>query len=437
MELNRARVLQTFNILISQIRLLFLLLLSAFAVQMAINDQAFGIGNQPPGWSTFGVGYYGTPSGACQAQWQGMKDGTITGDVGPDSTFLGAVQYKPGRNYACAWTTAMNYCFWEPGGKVCGNTPPNLVDFYCASGQTPDGNGVCVDEPLIDPPANKCNTLPHPILIPTGDQIETASDFVTADGKLSVDRFYRSTPARYMGTGNFGMAGNAPILGELNGWSFGFALEWHLHDYIATGYASQLYIPDGISASYGKVGNNFVPPSVTPNTRYKVEFVGTPPADWGTVFNASTQWRITETETGRIWLLQTFAKDYNTATLRYSVARPIKITDADGYVQNLAYGSMGELTSVTDSYGRVLNFTWYYRQLTAATGIAYTTPVPTVVKQISLPDGSKLVYAYDPPNTTPYTLYPERLTAVSRQNAASAVVETTSYQYEIPTFHSF
>jgi hypothetical protein len=62
MELNRTLISQKLKILISQIRLLFLLMLSAIAAQLAINDQAFATGSQPPGWSGYGLTqYYGSP----------------------------------------------------------------------------------------------------------------------------------------------------------------------------------------------------------------------------------------------------------------------------------------------------------------------------------------------------------------------------------------
>ena len=281
---------------------------------------------------------------------------------------------------------------------------------------------------------NSGPTFGNPILTSSGSKLETRTDFATADGRLSVERYYRSLPQRQNSIAATQYAYHSEPLGQVNGWGFWFSMEWHLQvKNISTSGSTPggvLYLPDGTAYDFAYASGAFVPSSYVPNTDYKLEFIGTLPAQWSTLFAAPSQWRVTDLKSGRIWLLKTVAEDFNASTLRYNIARPIKMTDADGYVQNFTYGTKGEIASVTDSYGRTLGFNWRNYNITSVPNLPGGLPMPEALEMISLPDGSKLVYTYDPPVALPSAERVQRLISVVRKNAASVTVKSFTYHYE-------
>ncbi|MGB8818466.1 MAG: hypothetical protein WCC66_11150, partial [Rhizobiaceae bacterium] len=250
---------------------------------------------------------------------------------------------------------------------------------------------------------------------------------------MTVERFYRSTPQRWRGSLDIW----APINGQLGGWGFNFSVVWHLDRFIATGgYGGTLFLPDGRAFGYNRSGSVFSSATAGPTFDYKVELVGAPPASYGSLLTASSQWRVTEYKSGRIWLLQTFRHNPNDSTSSFGIARPVSLSEPDGYVQNFAYGAKGELATITDSYGRTLTFAW--RQFVPSVLNDPTMlPYPEAIDQITLPDGAKLVYSYDPPAVSPSAGHVLRLTGVARKSTSNVTVETSTYHYEDPRYPTF
>jgi RHS repeat-associated protein len=388
-------------VLLRRVTFALMVLTEALLGQLAAGGPALAGGEGYLGWASHGA-FYGTPTEACRAEYDYY--------IGPNPNAVISSTPYDGKFYDYR-------CIWDAG------ILPNSVGLHCAAGYTPVSEDRCVMAPVRE----NCPCTPQggptagdPILLSSGSLLEDQTDFATADGRLSVKRHYRSTPQRW-----HSLIMHRALLGQSNGWGFNFSMELHF-----AGYSATLYLPGGSAFDYsGGTGTLFSPEVHGPNYEYRVEFVGTPPSSWNNITTYSTQWKVTELLTGRIWLMQTFLVPISGYVPSYLVARPIKITDADGYVQNLAYGSAGELVSITDSYGRTLSVTW--RSLTLRVG---SPSVVDVVEQITLPDGNKLVYAYDPPVAVPAASQAKRLISMTRKNAANAAVETITYLYEDTRF---
>jgi hypothetical protein len=416
---------------------LFAVVVCGMIALTASGSRAVAGGDGFRGWLSQGL-YFGSASAACANEWS-----TYVSPTG--SQFIGAEMVPDNPLQArCKWTTYLHGC---PGGGFpvpphgCSTVDPNAVVVSCQPGNSLNGSSFCQAEPNADAPscgAQKSDHKGNPINIASGAKNEYRADFATADGRLKVERLYNSLPRRFDLS-----AVSAEPMGQTGGWGFGFSLEWHIDPYIGTsltapgGYGGTLFLPDGTAFNFARNGSTF-PTSVYGTTLdYKVEFVGTVPADWGTVFAASSQWKVTDQRSGRVYLLQTFPRSINDALPRYSIARVIKITEADGYFQNLTYGSAGQLQTVTDSYNRTLGITWRQYVPITTTGVAGFLPTSDVVDQITLPDGNKLVYTYDPPVASPSNGPAIRLLSVTRKTAANATVETITYHYEDTRFPTF
>ena len=91
-------------------------------------------------------------------------------------------------------------------------------------------------------------------------------------------------------------------LGIGNGWRFTFQHELQLYQSSAF---VELETADGGSYEFTRSGGVWVPYvhgySLTKQTDYTVDFVGTFPASWSAVLSASTQWQVRDPE-DRVWL---------------------------------------------------------------------------------------------------------------------------------------
>ena len=408
-----------------QITVMSLLLCALITAGSA--DRAFAAGEGVLGWTGPNNKYYPGPQDACHAHFVN-EGGPSSGSKEWPGTYINP------EHFGCKWDT-YGYCLsLTPIQEGCLGVFPPVVTFECKDGYVSRGGRICSPIiPPVEPKPTPCNETGNPIIIPTGSKIEEATDFSTSDGRLTVDRFYRSSPQamRYSNTIGDLVYKSTPY-SRVQGWAFSFGLEWQINNYIGSGVlgAGTLYLPDGTSYNYTDNGKDIFPYEWMPTSDYKVEFLG---QIQNVNLDVSQNWRVTERQTGRVWSLKTFPINPNDSLLDYSLARPVRITDADGYVQNLTYGPLGELQSVTDSYGRKLTYSWIYKHDHGNGGVDLS--VPYAVAQIGLPDGNSLVYTYDPPGT-PFTALPERLIKVERKNAANVVVETTKYHYEDPDFPS-
>jgi YD repeat-containing protein len=189
-----------------------------------------------------------------------------------------------------------------------------------------------------------------------------------------------------------------------------------------------LQAPDGSQYDYYKNGSNaaLVPITNTwtwtlPRSDYKVEFVGTWPSN---PFWAPTQWRVTDPE-DRVWILRTFLP--TSTGDRYTIARPISLTWRDGYQWTFTYDSSARLTSITDTFGRTLAFTWIMQDQAAVGGTGTTLGAT----EIALPGGTKVRYTYQAVSAeTIIVPQPDRLALVEQVNASNAVTESTTYHHE-------
>lgn len=356
---------------------------------------------------------FATPTEACYDEWQAYNG------LPTDSRFIGAFCGSPS-TCDCSWTTVQYLCTAETPGGRCSYVLPSQVDFYCTAGYTRAGNGVCIKDVVNQGPSCSANargtrndTAGNPILITSGAKLHEEEDFATTDQRLSVKRYYRSSTQLY---NNVRL--RSP-LGTLNGWAFWFAVEWQLQD---SGSSGTLYLPTGEALTFllDSTGTNFVPadPAIG-NTNYSIEYVGTPPSNWSTVTNASSQWRVREKQSGRVWLLQTLV--WNPAFSKYNYGRPSQIIDADGYTRSLTYNALGEVQSLTDTLGRSLSFAW--RDFVITTANAYIVqygayPSPEMVSKITMSDGTSISYTYDPPvSGPPSTATAQHLASVNWLNA--------------------
>jgi YD repeat-containing protein len=287
------------------------------------------------------------------------------------------------------------------------------------------GIGAAPNAPLGTP------NVGNPIAIFDGAKLEEETDFETAGdkGRLFISRFYRSRPPVSE------LVRNGDIRGEVGGWRFNFQTELHLGIPLifGSGWVFQdvitLYLPNGLALDFVRSGNNFLPYSGSMiQTRYSLQYVGTPPANWSTIGYASTQWQVIDADENRVWTFQTFPDLYDGA---YTVARPISMT-AGQYAWVFAYDGYGTLQSITDSYGLSFAVTWNYFQYLLDPSVL---PVPVNVASITASTGASLVYTYDPLQAST-GMYVGRL--LQKQLIASGnILDSTTYQYENTLFPTF
>jgi len=85
----------------------------------------------------------------------------------------------------------------------------------------------------------------------------------------------------------------------------------------------------------------------------------------------------------RVWTFQTI---FSASSGKYLQGRPISVTFRGGLQWMFTYGTHNELTSIQDSYGKTISFTWTLHDLSAGGG----TVTPGVVTSAALPDGTVL-----------------------------------------------
>ena len=247
------------------------------------------------GWGAVG-NYYPSAVEACRAYWNYYVAGKGI------SRFIGATIVDVGRA-ECEYTHYLHLCPEESGGGAfdCNTILPVDVFYECQLvGYHLSDAGRCVADRVREP--MQCDEPDgqfggNPILFVSGSKTETRTDFATADGRLSVQRFYRSLKQRWHSLAALNSAFNAEPLGQVGGWGFGFAMEWHLEKtriaLSSSNPGGALYLPDGTAHHYA-YHSGFTPNSHNPNSKYKVEFVGVLPSVWSTLFDVSSQWRVTD-----------------------------------------------------------------------------------------------------------------------------------------------
>jgi RHS repeat-associated protein len=389
--------------------------------------------------------YYGTsPTDACQHQWQAYN-------AFPDSHFVGAYPTNDPNTYHCDWTSALNRCTGD-----CGTIQPAYTTLNCSAGYTAVG-GICTPNEQITPPlppgcsASDSGAGPgigsapnpplsspnvgNPIAIFDGAKLEQETDFETAGdkGRFFISRFYRSRPPSAV------IARYREVRGAVGGWRFNFQTELHIPFNELTGWYTgagvTLHLPNGLSLDFAQNGNsNSFVPFGTVQTRYSLQYIGTPPNDWRSITSTSTQWQVIDADENRVWTFQTFTQ-INQGVPFYIIARPSTMSVGQ-YVWNFNYDQYGTLQSISDSYGLSFAVAWNYFQY-PNTSPANTNPVPVSIASITASTGASLVYTYDPPLQSGASIMnPGRL--VQKQLVFGGnVLDSTTYQYENALFPTF
>lgn len=286
--------------------------------------------------------------------------------------------------------------------------------------------GPCGTENGINPVANTgglgSNTPPrphagNPVIISTGEKFQNFEDFSTSDNRLKLTRFYRNS------FGNSPRVAHSIPAGLGRNWQFGFAEELHIN-----GGLSQISLlrPDGSAFSfYRETDGSFSHYDYDDQVLdFTVEFIGTWPSDPVAVV---TIWKVTELRTGRTIEYQSYERPNGvSSTPLFDIARPIKITHADGYYWDFTYQTGGELDKITDSLGRELDFTWFENE-TTINSVLYRYE-STAVSRVDLPDGTYVTYSYD--HAGSLITGSERLEKVSHFDASDALIHEDTYHYE-------
>lgn len=270
----------------------------------------------------------------------------------------------------------------------------------------------------------------NPVLLTTGAKYETETDYTSADNRLQIKRHYRSFQT---GSNN---VYHDESLGAGIGWRFSFSYELHIQNVsFSIAPFMTLYMPDGTSYDFRRAPNG----SITPidgdagQTPVKLRFVGNWPSDLNQVTNNPTQWELTLPD-NRTVLLEGFQPSGQT---EHAIARPIKISSLDGYLQTFQYDSINALQQISDSLGRTLIFSWLIKD-PAAIGEPSITATPLAIDKITLPDNSSIKYGYGTIATIPsgnnVTPPTDRLITREHLSTSGQSVGTRTYHYEDTRF---
>lgn len=396
------------------------------------------------GWSPTGPGgYFPSAVEACRAQWRyyGMDNGY--------SRFIGADPNPDDWTWAsCRWTQYQYLCPEETGGGVvtCWTIYPHGARFNCAPGFTPTADGHCRKDPEPERPCpcaedGRLNpSVGNPIVLSTGAKLLSAEDYATADGKFRIGRQYRSFQVGRPISGT--ALPRSQMRGLTGGWNFDLGYEIQLAPFSGSPSSPNAKVailaPDG--TGYGFVlqaSGQWIPDpaagEANATKHLKLEFLGTLPANLADIRASSSNWKLTDRQ-DTVWTLQTRVGPNGG---NYDTGWPTGKATREGYAWNFSYNADSSLSAVTDSFGRTASFNWHKFFITSlATPPAGSLPYPLAIASITLPDGTKLKYTYDPPPATsaPSTTHIERLVKVERLSATNTVLDSTTYLYEDARF---
>ncbi len=161
-------------------------------------------------------------------------------------------------------------------------------------------------------PKSDQTTVANPVSLPNGNKFEVTTDFESAGPNPL--RFFRYYSSYFNGDGTMG-------------WSWRHNFSGHLE--FPNGTTVEAHHANGAILTFNQSGSDWVP--VDPDITYRLEASG---ANWLVVSNVDT------------------VETYDSA------GRFASIQDRSGFTQTLNYNGSGELTDVTDSYGRALTFTY-------------------------------------------------------------------------------
>lgn len=344
---------------------------------------------------------FSSPMTACQAQHAGFAS---------QNQFLGV---RP----TAAWYIVD--CDWELGGVPF----PSATTFIC------DGpyyrrvaGGSCIhawellpeiaDNNGANPDPDTCG----PIDILSGAKRFEHLDFSLASGGLTLNRFYSSRGfISELPTGR-----DPSLLGDA--WLFDFQFELHLNSGWDSLPRLSLVTPRSAVHEYqlqSDGSTNVSSGNDLPVTSYQLELTSTVPANLDDVDNITSTWALTD-QNDTVWTLQTVddgSDKFRSAQVTSAVMR-------GGETLTFAYGTNDELTTMTDSFGNQISFSW----LTVDPGAG--APVyDSAIDTATLPDGTMLNYVYQMESLGGGLEQPTLLTKVERLDGVT-VVDSTTYHFE-------
>jgi YD repeat-containing protein len=319
------------------------------------------------------------------------------------------------------------------------------VEFRCGVGYSPVPGGRCVvrGDDYPQGPTNRCQTdngghpnpsTPHPIDILTGSKMLRATDFVNVNRSLLLERFFVS--GAYSGTSDPVTGTTSKVVvglpNTLANWTFGFSYELQIPDNWPSPPRVTVLTPTGSAYVFERNSDGSMSPyrpaaRPLPQTDYQLSLIGTWPSNLTTLKTAASSWKLTGPD-GETILLTTQAQKSddpnNPMSSQFLRARPTKITQRSGLAWSFRYGSLGELTQLTDSYGNLITFEW----------LVHSTP--RAITAANLPNGYKILYVYGSAvsGTVPDI---DRLIRVEYLDDQGVVRDKTIYRYadaNHPTF---
>lgn len=412
---------------------IFAAIAALLAAVAAGTSSAQSFGDGVKGWGTVPgpapgqFSFFASAQEACKWQYDHYKP------VGQPSWFIG---YKDTAYY---WSNKL--CDWYPHGPGISPNPASAL-FQCDYGYTPVEPGLCLKDniPTTDPCSSNNGALPnpksaHPVEILTGSKILTREDFQTADGSLSLGRWFTSggyagLPVSYY---------NTRLPASFANWRASWSLQITISEFNIISNRWVVTLPSGRAVTFQRSGGTFTPYSnITypiPATDVKLAYVGTYPssANYATFVASSSTWTVTD-EQDRVWTLQTYLDPQSGV---YNIAVPTSMVDRTGLVRTFTYGSSGELTSISDSAGKTVTLSWLYSD-PSTVGISGRPKVPVAISRIDLPDGSDINYSYETSVANPDGLVrPDRLVLVEYRDASDVVKEAEKYLYDDTRFPTF
>jgi hypothetical protein len=318
----------------------------------------------------------------------------------------------------------LQLCRWKTGAGI---PNPSIVTFKCVTFTSKPAPNGC-DQP---PQNKKCTNgggsprgeTDAPIDLVSGTKRFAALDYETTDGGLRLSRSYSS----------LAFAGAASVLAAkpigLANWAFDFQIELQIGEQWEGQRVVTVTFPDGISIAFARQTSGAMTPYTPtqyplPQTDHALSFTGTWPSNLNTIRTAKTYWSFRDRD-DNVWSLETFADSANGL---YMTARPVSVTYRSGRQLTFAYGSVYELTSITDSHGKQITFDWDLIDPSVVGGTGAI--IPGAIKQANLPGGYKVKYSYESlvTNTTGLP-QPERLSKVEFVDASNVVLDSTTYEH--------
>lgn len=320
-----------------------------------------------------------------------------------------------------------------PGPPYYYGHPP--VEFRCAPGYVRVAGGRCAspseDFRMTNPSRCEANNggtpnpaTPHPIDILTGSKLLRAVDFANVTKSLLLERFFVS--GAYAGASDpaTGLVSAAIVSSPNNlaNWTFGFSYEVQIPNAWPSPPRVIVLTPAGSAMVFERSSDGTMSPyrpssRPLPQTDYQLAFLGTWPSDLASLKTAVSSWRLTGPEGETIFLKtqKQQSADPNSSG-PFLRARPTRIETRTGNVLTFAFGTSGDLTSLTDSHGNAITFEWLQ------------TSISRAITAANLPNGYKIRYVYSDAagGGVPDV---DRLLSVEFVDPQGAVIDKTTYQY--------